>query len=105
MTDRTLHHRHAERVAPVEIEVIDELGAIVERPDGFYWRSPEGPEEYGPFESLEAARAERDAITDDPPEGVEDLHGFERDIGINDWIDAETGEPAEGQSPPHLEEE
>lgn len=108
MTDRALHPSHAEPVAPVDIqaaEVIEELGAIVERPDGFYWISPEGPEEYGPFESLEAARAERDAITDEPPEGLDDLHEFERDIGINDWIDAETGEPAEGQSPPHLEDE
>lgn len=82
-----------------------ESGEILERPDGFYWKAPEGPEEYGPFDTLEAALADRDAREDEPPEGGEALHEAERDIGINEWIDAETGQPAEGQSPPHLEEE
>lgn len=105
MTYRAQQETQPELVAAIEPEGIEEPGEIVERPDGFYWKSPEGPDEYGPFESLEAARANRDAVTDEPAEGTDALHEVERDIGINDWIDAETGEPAEGQSPPHLEEE
>lgn len=86
-----------------EPDFIEEPGEILERPDGYYWRSPEGPGEYGPFESFEAAMADRDSTGDDSPDGFDDLLEVERDIGINEWIDAETGEPAEGQSPPHLE--
>lgn len=87
----------------LEPDSIEEPGEVLERPDGYYWRSPEGPGEYGPFDTYEAAVADRDSMGDDPPDGLEALHEVERDIGMNEWIDAETGEPAEGQSPPHLE--
>lgn len=80
-------------------------GQIVERPDGYYWLASDGQAEFGPFESDELARADRDAAGDEPVEGSETLRQAEREIGINEWIDVETGEPAEGQSPPHLEEE
>lgn len=83
----------------------DSPGAILERPDGYYWQAPDGLAEFGPFETYEQAQADRDAMGDDPPDDSDTLRQAERDIGINDWIDAETGEPAEGQSPPHLEEE
>ena len=81
------------------------LGQIVERPDGYYWQEPDGDQEFGPFESYELARADRDAVGEELLGNGETLHEAERDIGINEWLDAETGEPAEGQSPPHLDEE
>jgi hypothetical protein len=96
-------HRELEELALMQLEAGEAPGAILERPDGYYWKSPDGLDEYGPFESCEAALADRDAMGDEAPDGVDDLHDVERDIGINEWIDAETGEPAEGQSPPHLE--
>ena len=102
---RTQPVARPEPVYALEHDVIEEPGEILERPDGYYWRSPEGPGEYGPFDTLEAAMADRDSMGDDPPDGLEALHEVERDIGINEWIDAETGDPAEGQSPPHLEVE
>jgi len=80
-------------------------GEILERPDGFYWKAPDIPAEFGPFDSCELARADRDAQVDEPPEDAEALREAEREIGINDWMDVETGEPAEGESPPHLDEE
>lgn len=98
-------HRELEQLALTQFEPGVEPGAILERPEGYYWKSPDGTEEYGPFESCEAAVADRDAMADEAPDGVDALHEAERDIGINEWIDAETGEPAEGQSPPHLEVE
>lgn len=95
-----------DKAAPAEVEPRDgDSGEIVERPDGFYWKAPDGLAEFGPFGSFELARADRDAQDDEPPDYGDALHEAERDIGINEWIDVETGEPAEGESPPHLDEE
>lgn len=79
---------------------------IVMRPDGYHWLASEGRQEFGPFETLEEARAAM-ALGAEVAETAPDelLHEAESDIGIADWIDPQTGEPAEGQSPPHLEEE
>ena len=77
---------------------------IVERPDGYHWVTPDGLREFGPFETVGAARADMRAGTDDAPEPAQTLQEAERDIGMADWIDPLTGEPAEGQSPPHLDE-
>lgn len=102
----TRPHRKA-KPAPDDVEPggNGDPGEILERPDGFYWKTPDGLAEFGPFESVELARADRDAQPDELPDDVEALREAERDIGINDWTDVETGEPAEGESPPHLDEE
>jgi hypothetical protein len=78
--------------------------AVIERPDGYYWLGPDGDDQFGPFESRLAARADRDRYNEEAPDEGETVQEAEREIGVNDWIDAETGAPAEGQSPPHLEE-
>ena len=76
------------------------------RPDGYYWQAPDGKQEFGPFETLELAQADRDSGDDESEPTVgESLREAENEIGIADWIDPETGEPAQGQSPPHLEAE
>ena len=59
------------------------------------------PDRIGPFESAEAARADRDRDEGIAPALT--LAEAEDAIGINDWIDPETGEPAEGRCPPHLD--
>jgi len=74
---------------------------IVSHPDGWYWVAPDGHQEFGPFESAEAARADRDRDEDLGPALT--LAEAEDAIGINDWIDPETGEPAEGRHAPHLD--
>jgi hypothetical protein len=76
---------------------------IVERPDGFYWIAPDGRQEFGPFETVAQARADRDRFDEQAPAPGETLEEAEQEIGIADWIDPETGEPAEGQSRPHLD--
>ena len=76
---------------------------IIERPDGFYWVTADGRREFGPFDTAEEARADRDRGDEESPVPGETLQEAEREIGIADWIDPETGAPAEGQSPPHLE--
>lgn len=75
---------------------------IVERPDGFYWISPVGRQQFGPFASAEAARADRDLADDEAPEPGASLREAEDEIGIADWIDPDTGEPAEGRTVPRL---
>lgn len=83
-----------------------EGGRIVQRPDGFHWIALDGRQEFGPFETLELARACMfDATDEEAPQPGEALQDAEREIGIADWIDPETGEPAEGSCPPHLDEE
>lgn len=81
------------------------FGEVVDRPDGFYWRSPDGMREGGPFETPELAREDMDA-SEVPDQGpIESLQEVEREIGVADWIDPETGEPAEGMAPPRLGDE
>jgi hypothetical protein len=83
---------------------VDDGERVVERPDGYHWIAPDGRQEFGPFDSVEAALADMASSDEEgtamPANSLQDV---ERDIGIADWIDPDTGEPAEGQSPPHLD--
>lgn len=78
---------------------------IVERPDGYYWRSEDGHQDFGPFETYEQALADRDADSEESLAPTSTLHESEEAIGMTNWIDPETGAPAEGESPPRLAEE
>lgn len=103
--------KHAKPPVPPAVAAIPEAvpagpERIVQRPDGYHWIAPDGRQEFGPFETLEDARADMlDAADESAPQPGEDLQEAESEIGIADWIDPETGEPAEGTSPPHLDEE
>ena len=77
----------------------DEIrGRIFERPDGFYWQSLKGGEEYGPFTTLAEVEADMlsggEAISD--PEALQEA---ESELGISEWIDPDSGEPAEDSVP------
>ncbi len=89
-----------------EDELIEEglAESVTLRPDGYYWRAPDGRQDFGPFETIEQALADMGTTDEDTPEPGETLQEAEDEIGISDWIDPETGEPAEGQSHPRLEE-
>ena len=99
--------RAVRETVPTEAEPTEDGrgGQVVARPDGYYWRDPDGKQDIGPFESLELALADMGAADEQSPEPGETLQEAEDEIGIADWIDPETGEPAEGQSPPRFEEE
>lgn len=75
---------------------------ILEHPDGYYWQTADGRQQFGPFESFEAARENRDADSDESLAPGETLHAIEDEIGMASWLDAETGAPAEGATRPHL---
>lgn len=76
---------------------------IVMRPDGYHWVTVDGRQSFGPFDTLEEARADRDMAGEESPEPGETLQEAESELGIAEWIDPETGDPAEGQSRPHLD--
>jgi hypothetical protein len=72
---------------------------VVERPDGFYWQSPDRSAQYGPFPTLRDAVADMQATDDSSYEPGETLEEAEDEIGISGWIDPDTGEPAEESGP------
>lgn len=91
--------------APEPQDEPEDAGEIVLRPDGYHWIPPDGRQEFGPFETLEDARAYQAGGDEEAPEPAETLQEAEKEIGIADWIDPETGEPAEGGCPPHLDKD
>jgi hypothetical protein len=82
-----------------------DMGHIVLRPDGYHWQTPDGSQEFGPYDSLEDAFAAMQAADGETPEPGETLQEAEDEVGISDWIDPDTGELAEGQSTPRLHDE
>jgi len=77
----------------------DDRSRIVERPDGFYWRTEDRRTEYGPFPTLIDAVTDMQATGDGSYEPGESLEEAEDEIGISSWIDPDTGEPAEESIP------
>lgn len=80
---------------PPAADATDErLDRIVEHPDGWYWIAPDGRQQIGPFESMEAVVADMDR-RDAGPDTGQTLEEAERELGQLDWIDPETGTLAE----------
>jgi len=104
-TARAPAPRGAAAVIPERPGPVDETPEIVSHPDGWYWIAPDRHQQFGPFESYESARADRDAWDEEAPAPGPTLREAEDEIGIASWIDPGTGEPAEGASPPHLDTE
>lgn len=103
-TSKTQSFQEAMQVPEDEAADEIELGDLVHRPDGYYWLSADGSQEFGPYATMEEALAEVD-LDEEEAEPGESLEEAEDELGIADWIDPDTGEPAEGQSTPHLNDE
>ncbi len=82
-----------------------EIGQLMHHPDGYYWVTPDGKQEFGPFDSLELALADMQLASEESAEPGETLQEAEDEIGVADWINPDTGELAEGQSTPRLQDE
>ena len=82
-----------------------EIGQLMHHPDGYYWQTPDGKQEFGPFESLELALADMQLASEESAEPGETLQEAEDEIGVADWVNPDTGELAEGQSTPRLQYE
>ncbi len=91
-------------VGDEELTEVD-VGSVILRPDGYHWQGPDGKQEFGPFETLEAALADMGAVDEEASEPGESLQEAEDELGIADWVDPDTGELAEGQSSPRFHDE
>ena len=76
---------------------------ITQHPDGYYWSTVDGKQEFGPFATYADAYADMHSGDPDDVEPGESLREAEAELGIADWIDPDTGEPAEGLGQPHFE--
>lgn len=82
------------------------VGDLMHRPDGYYWQTPDGTQEFGPFENLELALAHMQSSSEEEgSEPGETLQEAEDELGVADWVDPDTGELAEGLSTPRLNDE
>jgi hypothetical protein len=72
----------------------ERLSRVAEHPDGWYWTAPDGHQQFGPFDSVEAVLADMDAGAASPDAG-QTLQETERVLGLGEWIDPETGDLAE----------
>ncbi len=96
-------HTSHRRELPIATEQLEAAATddtrIIARPDGYYWITDEGRQEFGPFESAAAALADLRAAEETGLEPAETLQEAEQEVGIADWIDPETGEPGEETRP------
>ena len=97
-----MKHVHTPPAPPMEELVDERLARVVEHPDGWYWVAPDGHQQFGPFESMEAVLADMD-IADASPDAGQTLAETERVMGLSDWIDPDTGTLAE-DTPVRLED-
>jgi hypothetical protein len=73
---------------------------IIERPEGFYWRSEASGEEYGPFRTLAEAVEDMGFTAESADyEPDETLEEAEAEIGVSGWIDPDTGDLGESWTP------
>ena len=78
-------------------------GTLVHRPDGFYWLTADGGQQFGPFTTAADALADMDATADSDWEPGETLQEAEQELGVADWVDPDTGSLAE-QTHAHIED-
>ena len=71
-----------------------DLGAVIQRPDGWYWLAERGSQ-FGPFSTEVDALADMHAAADDGLEPGETLEEAEDELGVAGWVDPDTGELAE----------
>ena len=86
------------------VDGADVAARLVSHPDGWYWQSADGRQEFGPFENREDAVASMEQDAEESIEPGETLFEAEQELGLADWIDPDTGELAEG-TPTRLEDE
>jgi hypothetical protein len=75
--------------------LLPEEAQVVRHPDGYYWLDEEGGREFGPFESVEAALADREAGDEVDLPACDALLEVESELGMAGWIDPDTGSLAE----------
>jgi hypothetical protein len=75
---------------------LPDSGALVRHPDGYYWLSADGHQQFGPFATQEEALLDMNAAGEDALEPGETLLEAEQELGIADWVDPDSGDLADG---------
>ena len=70
-------------------------GSVIRHPDGYYWLTADGDQEFGPFDTAADALADMNATADNDWEPGETLQEAEQELGMADWVDPDTGALAE----------
>lgn len=100
---KPLRRRGAARVISEASGRTRDAASFVEHPDGWYWTAS-GGQQFGPFESRAAARADFERYDERvPAEGGATLEAAS-ELGLADWDDTDLGAPGEGHTRPHFEE-
>lgn len=95
----TRRHRHDAEATPAAAP------PIVERPDGYYWIGDGALGEFGPFESYELARADRDAGSEEALAPSDSLADAERETGLPVSADPDLERQGHDGAEPHLRDE
>ena len=82
-------------IASADISLPDS-GSLVRHPDGYYWLSADGHQQFGPFATREEALLDMNAAGEDVLEPGETLLEAEQELGIADWVDPDSGDLADG---------
>lgn len=75
---------------------LPDSGSLVRHPDGYYWLSADGHQQFGPFATQEEALLDMHAAGEDTLEPGETLLEAEQELGLSDWVDPDFGGLAEG---------
>ncbi len=99
MTQRSLPDDEPAPISDAEARsssVGDErLARLVNHPDGHYWIAIDGHQQFGPFDSIEAALADMEVEENDFDAAPPSLEEVEEALGIASWIDPEPGSPTD----------
>ena len=100
---RALRRRRAARLIAEHAPETEAEGDFVEHPDGWYWAAPDGRQQFGPFETLSLARADRDRANDESVNLPAAEREAEAALGVEQAVRADGGtapdddeEPARG---------
>lgn len=83
MKPRVPRRPKTQRVEPPDDAGLDErLKRVVERPDGFHWIDVQGRQEFGPYETVEAALGSMDPPSNDGMDPTERVEEDQQTLGI-----------------------
>lgn len=72
---------------------------LLDHPDGWYWVAANGRQQFGPFETAEMARADRDRVSEESVNEAETEREAEQELGIDDAVREEIGSRFDNTDP------
>ncbi|MCW5632927.1 MAG: hypothetical protein KIT17_06275 [Rubrivivax sp.] len=97
---KRLSRRGAARVIAEQRAPADASEGFVEHPDGWYWLSPDGHQQFGPFETCSLARADRDRASEEAVNEAEAERQAEQALGVEQAVHEQAAAPIDGDDMP-----